>query len=317
MSVVRRPSWLAHRGFPWSTPTWPDAVERAAPQRRLGADYTTGWTRRYPARLARAMVLDNVTRPLAHLLASPQVRGAEMLTLVESPAIFVANHASHIDTPLLLSVLPVHWRHKTVVAAAADHFFDRRWKAHLWALVLNAVPIERHRVNRRSADVAAALLDDGWNLVIFPEGGRSPDGWFQPFRGGAAYLAVRSGRPVVPVHLHGTRRILAKGGRGPRPSRTRVTFGAPLVPDAGEDARRFGARIEATLATMADESASDWWSARRRAAAGTTPSPGGPTRAPWRRAWSLPLATPPSTTRADGPWTAADSQPAPSLIPSA
>ena len=273
--------------FPYAAPTWPSSLERDPPERRLGVDYRTAWARRYPVRLARAVVVDNVTRPLAHLLAVPEVRGEELLRLVEPPAIFVANHASHVDTPLLLSLLPLPFRHRTVVAAAADHFFDRRWKAHLWAGALNAVPIERHRVNRRSADVAAGLLDDGWSLVIFPEGGRSPDGWFQPFRGGAAYLAVRTGRPVVPVHLAGTWRVLPKQGRGLRRARTAVRFSTPLVPDEGEDARRFGARIETVLATMADEAATDWWTARRRAAAGTTPSPRGPDASPWRRAWAL------------------------------
>ena len=275
------------RGFPFAAPTWPTSVERDPPERELGAEYPTAWARRYPVRLARAMVMDGVARPLAHALAVPEVRGDELLTLVEPPAIFVANHASHIDTPLLLSLLPLPFRHRTVVAAAADHFFDRRWKAHLWAGALNAIPIERHRVNRRSADVAASLLEEGWSLVIFPEGGRSPDGWFQPFRGGAAYLAVRSGRPVVPVHLSGTWRVLPKDGRGLRRGRTAVRFSMPLVPDQGEDARRFGARIEAVLATMADEATSDWWTARRRAAAGTTPSARGPAASPWRRAWAL------------------------------
>jgi 1-acyl-sn-glycerol-3-phosphate acyltransferase len=178
-------------------------------------------------------------------------------------------------------------RHRTVVAAAADHFFDRRWKAHLWAGALNAIPIERNRVNRRSADAAAGLLAEGWNLLIFPEGGRSPDGWFQPFRAGAAYLAVRTGRPVVPVHLSGTWRLLPKEAGRLRRGQTAVRFGAPLRPDPGEDARRFGARIETAVATMADEAGSDWWSARRRAAAGATPAPTGPVASPWRRAWAL------------------------------
>ncbi len=273
--------------FPWASPTWPTGLERPAPGRRVGVDYDSAWARRYPVRLARAIVIDNLTRPLAHAVATPAVGGEEVLDLVEPPVIFVANHASHLDTPLLLSVLPLEFRHRTVVAAAADHFFDRRWKAHVWAGALNAIPIERHRVNRRSADLAAELIGEGWNLVIFPEGGRSPDGWFQPFRGGAAYLAVRSGRPVVPVHLSGTWRLLPKGTRGLRRGRTDVRFGLPLSPDRGEDARRFATRIEVTLATMADEARTDWWSAHRRSWAGTTPPATGPVAAPWRRAWAL------------------------------
>ncbi len=285
--LVSRARRARPEGFPWAAPPWPVDLARDAPRRHLGADYDTEWTRRYPARLVRAVLLDNVTRPLAHIVASPEVRGDEVLELVEAPAIYVANHASHIDTGLLLSVLPAPVRHKTVVAAAADHFFDRRWKAHLWSLVLAAIPIERHKVNRKSAQDTAALLRDGWNLIIFPEGGRTHDGWFGAMRGGAAYLATRTGRPVVPVHIDGTYRIWPRGGTRLRRSPTRITFGTPIVADEGEDARTLEARIDAVLGVLADESRTDWWSARRRAGAGETPSPRGPDASPWRRAWAL------------------------------
>ena len=143
-------------------------------------------------------------------------------------------------------------------------------------------------MSRRSADDAAELIDDGWSLVIFPEGGRSPDGWGQPFRGGAAYLAIRCGVAVVPVHLEGTGRILRKGKRTPTPSRTRVTFGAPLWPDEGEDSRRFAARIERAVAALADEASTDWYTARLRAPRhATTPTLSGPELPSWRRAWAL------------------------------
>jgi 1-acyl-sn-glycerol-3-phosphate acyltransferase len=288
------PSTLASRvgkaRFPLAAPSWPETVPRPAPTSELGVHYDSAWSRKYPVRLARAMVLDNVTRPLARLVASPLIRGEEALAGLEPPVIFAANHASHADTPLLLSCLPLRFRHRTVVAAAADYFFDRRWKADAWSFLLAAIPIERTKVNRSSADLAAGLLADQWNLVIFPEGGRSPDGWAQTFRGGAAYLAARTGRPVVPVHLDGTRHILPKGRNGLHRTRTTVTFGTPLWPDDGEDARRFGVRIEAAVATMASEASSDWWTARKQAAAGTTPPLQGPDAAPWRRSWMLSSA---------------------------
>jgi 1-acyl-sn-glycerol-3-phosphate acyltransferase len=281
--------------FPLAAPTWPGSVARPAPDPELGVHYNTAWSRRYGVRLARAVVLDNVTRPLARIVASPELRGDEGLVDLETPVIFAANHASHIDTPLLLASLPLRFRHRTIVAAAADYFFDRRWKADVFSFLLGAIPIERTKVNRRSADLAAELLADDWNLVIFPEGGRSPDGWAQEFRGGAAYLASRTGRPVVPVHLDGTRHIIPKGGSTIRRTRTTVTFGTPLWPAEGEGARRFSIRIEAAVATLAAESTTDWWLARKQAAAGTTPSLQGPDIAPWRRAWALA----PSPGRAD------------------
>jgi len=183
--------------------------------------------------------------------------------------------------------VPAPWRSRLVVGAAADYFFATRVTGALSALALGAIPIDRTRVNRRSADLASSLIDEGWSLLIFPEGGRSPDGWGQPFRGGAAFLSIRSGVPVVPVHLDGTGAILGRGMKRPKPGRTKVTFGAPLRPREGEDARRFGERIEAAVAVLGDEAITDWWSARRRAAAGETPALTGPAYTGWRRAWAL------------------------------
>jgi 1-acyl-sn-glycerol-3-phosphate acyltransferase len=295
--------------LPLAKPTWPATVERPDPERKLGLDYDHEWSRRYPARLARAMVMDNLARPVGRLLAPATVRGLEHLGHIDGPVIFAANHASHVDTPLLLTNLPVEFRHHTVVAAASDYFFDRTWKSVLWSFSLAAIPIERTKVNRRSADTAAELLAEGWNLVIFPEGGRSPDGWTQPFRGGAAYLARRTGRPVVPVYLHGTRHVLPKsleeGGRAPggsgtesrRGSRLRrspisVLFGAPLTPDEGENAHRFSDRVEAAVATLSREVHADWWQARRAVSAvdpvaGAGTAHRGPDAPAWRRAWAL------------------------------
>ena len=58
-------------GSRWPHPSWPESVPRPSPRPELGVDYDTAWSRRYPVRLARAMVLDNVTRPLARAVASP------------------------------------------------------------------------------------------------------------------------------------------------------------------------------------------------------------------------------------------------------
>ena len=283
--LLRRPRIRAN--FPLGAPTWPGAVERPPVERRTGVNYDTAWARRYPARLARALVLDGVTRPLVQVLASPVVDGLDRIESLGAPAIFAANHSSHVDTPLVLASLPDRFRHRTAVPAGADYFFDRRWKAGLWALSINAIPVERARVSPQSTKLAMALIEQGWSLVIFPEGGRSPDGWGQSHRAGAAYVSIRTGAPVVPVHLLGTRRILKKGGKGVRPGSTHVSFGRPLRPADGESAQSLAERIERQIAVLADERAGGFWDARRRAAAGATPALTGPTTTGWRRAWAL------------------------------
>ena len=99
----------------------------------------------------------------------------------------------------------------------------------------------------------------------------------------------------MPVHVHGTRRVLKKGQRLPTPAGgiigrgagVQVTFGRPVHPLPGEDARRMAARMEAAIATLADEGTSDWWTAKKRAAAATTPPLAGPAVGAWRRSWAL------------------------------
>ena len=273
--------------FPLARPTWPGTVDRPPVERTLGVDYETEWARSAPARLGRAVVQDVVAAPVIRALASPKVRGLDRIAHLDEPVIFAANHASHLDAPLLVSVIPERWRSELFVAGAADYFFDTRFKATAFAFLLNAVPIERQRVSRLSARRVSELLEEGWSMLIFPEGGRSPDGWGQPHRAGAAWMAARTGRPIVPVHVEGTRKILAKGSSRIRPGRTQVTFGRPLKPQPGDDPRVLAAELEAAIAALADEIENDWYTARRRAAAGTTPPLTGPDAAGWRRAWAL------------------------------
>lgn len=273
--------------FPLSEPTWPGTIERPPAEKTLGVDYDTDWAREPAARLGRTMVQELLSAPVVRVLTSPEVRGLDRISHLDEPVIFAANHTSHLDAPLLVSVIPERWRRELFVAGAADYFFDTRWKAAAFAFVLNAVPIERQKVSRASAQKVSELLADGWSMLIFPEGGRSPDGWAQPHRAGAAWMAARTGRPIVPVHVEGTGRILPKGSRQIRPGRTSVTFGRPLRPAAGDDPRALAVRLERDIAALADELGSDWYTARRRAAAGTTPPLTGPDAAAWRRAWAL------------------------------
>jgi 1-acyl-sn-glycerol-3-phosphate acyltransferase len=269
-------------------PSWPASVPYPPVERKTGTAFDTAWARRYGVRLARAVVLDGVTRPLLQAVASPAVNGLDRIDQLQAPAIFAANHASHLDTPLMLASLPERFRHRTAVGAGADYFFDKRWKGALWAFAINAIPIERTRPSVQSVRLAVSLIEEGWSLVLFPEGGRTPHGWGQEHHPGAAYLAIRTGVPVVPVHIEGTGRILGRGAKTLTPGSATVTVGSPMTPDPDEDARAFAARIEQAVAVLADEQATDWWTARKRAAANTTPALTGPDAGAWRRSWALP-----------------------------
>ncbi len=283
---------LRNFGFPYRAPTVPRGVEVPAEVSGLGAHYDTEWARRPLASSVRTVMVEGPVRLAARVLASPEIVGtdrlADLAAMDDPPAlIFAPNHHSHLDTGLMIRSVPATWRHKLVVAAAADYFFDKKWKAALSALSLNAIPIDREITGRTSSDLIKGLIDDGYSLVIYPEGGRSPDGWGQDFKGGAAYLSARTGTPVVPVFIDGTGAIFGKGMKRPKPGRAKVVFGAPLRAEEGESTRRFNARIEAAVTTLGDEAITDFWTARQRAASGTSPALTGPDHTGWHRDWAL------------------------------
>lgn len=272
--------------FVANKPLWPESVARPPKSSSLGADYDTAWARTPLARAARFLSIETITRPGIKAVTNPTVIGQERLDCLAGPVIFAANHSSHLDTSLMLTCLPPRFRHRSFVVGGADYFFDKHWKAAFWALTLNVIPIERQKVGRRSIELAAELVDKKWNLVIFPEGTRSRDGFVAPFLGGAAYLAIQVNVPVVPVHIEGTKKILGPGARRLSPGRTRVTFGEPLQPLAGEKARDYNLRIEQAVAMTADEGRTDWWQAKLNNAAGTTPSlQRPPDVSGWRKQW--------------------------------
>lgn len=291
-TVNRARARVARAGFPYRAPSTPGGVERLPEVDRLGANFDTDFARNPASRAVRRVVTAGPLRALVHGLASPSVHGLDRLEDLRradpvEPLIFAPNHHSHLDTGLMIRSIPEPWRSRLVIAAAADYFFDTRLKGTAAALALNVIPIDRTEVGRRSSDRIRDLIDDGWSLVIFPEGGRSPDGWGQPFKGGAAYLAARTDTAVVPVFIDGTGAIYGKGMKRPRRGTSRVTFGAPMQPGEAESTRRFNARIEAAVTLLADESVTDYWTARRRAALGTSPALTGPEYTGWRRQWAL------------------------------
>ena len=129
MARFRPVNPLRRLPFPYRAAAVPRGVEPPPRHRGVGADYDTGWARREPARLTRAALIEGVMRPGIAALARPDRQGADRVEGVEGPVIFAANHHSHIDTPLLVTSIPLRWRNDLVVGAAADYFFGTRLTA--------------------------------------------------------------------------------------------------------------------------------------------------------------------------------------------
>jgi 1-acyl-sn-glycerol-3-phosphate acyltransferase len=269
------------KGWRWFRPS-PRPKHIPPPPLKTEASFETDWARRPWANRTRDYVQELVLLPALRYLASPTTRGRERLRNVSQPAVIAANHVSHLDTSVVVEAMPQAWRHRLAVGAAADYFFKGKVRGALAALVIGAFPVERKRASAVSARLAVDLVNQGWNLILFPEGGRSEDGWLQEMKPGAAFVAARTGRPLVPLWITGTEHLLPKGAKKLRRGHVDVLIGDPLYPREGEGPRELHARFEEAMHKLAAEATTDWWSALRGAEA----NPYGPDAARWRRVWA-------------------------------
>lgn len=205
------------------------------------------------ARAVRELVLGYFLGPLIEWYTYPKVLGLQYLSGLSHPVIFAANHSSHLDTPLLLTSFPYRWRSHTVVLAAADYFYKSRLGGLAVTLFIGTVPIERRGLDKRSTDRMNWLVEERWNILIYPEGTRSRHGRLGRFRTGASFLAITHRLPVVPIYLHDTHRAMGRGSRWPRPHPVEIHIGPPLQPEQGEDHRALTGRLQAAVERLRDE----------------------------------------------------------------
>src|SRR5262249_3184081 len=140
-------------------------------------------------------LLDCVWGPLLRGYHRQECRGLEHLEGLRGPAIFIANHTSNLDTPAILAAMPAKWRRRVAVAAAADYWFapdqglTGRLAGPLAALLYNAFPFSRTDAVEASLRYLGELVDDGWSILLYPEGGRSDTGQMCPFKKGIGLIA--------------------------------------------------------------------------------------------------------------------------------
>ena len=155
--------------------------------------------------------------------------------------IYFANHQSHLDWVLIWAALPGDLRATTRPIAARDYWTSTRLRHWLTREVFHAVYVDRQRTaDQDPLEPLTEALQAGDSLVIFPEGTRSLTGEVQPFKSGLYHLAEQFPQVVlVPAWIDNVQRVMPKGEVVPVPILCSVTFGAPLVLEAGEDKRIF------------------------------------------------------------------------------
>jgi long-chain acyl-CoA synthetase len=216
------------------------------------------WNRSLPARAIRRVSLPTWILPLGRLFAWMRVEGLENVRGLAGPAIFAANHQSHMDGPMIMAALPPKWRYRLAPAMAKEffkpHFFPEQYGRRAWftnslnyylsALFFNAFPLpQREAGARQTLRYIGEVLEDGFSVLIFPEGKRTEAGEIDRFRPGVGMIASRLSVPVVPVRLEGLDKVLHHTWKMAKPGRIRVAFGKPLHL-AGEDYAALAAQVE-------------------------------------------------------------------------
>jgi 1-acyl-sn-glycerol-3-phosphate acyltransferase len=187
----------------------------------------------FPSVIVRHNVLPLYRRAMWVVRAGLRFAGIRVESVWEEPLdlsqhyLFLSNHVSNLDPPILLPLLPER----------SSAFLKRSlMKIPIlgWGMKMaDFIPVDRDgRVESaiESMEYATGVLASGVNVLSFAEGTRSRDGRLQPFKKGAFFLAMHSGAPVVPVSISGTDKMMKKGSLRIYPGTARVVFHAPIRP---------------------------------------------------------------------------------------
>jgi 1-acyl-sn-glycerol-3-phosphate acyltransferase len=173
-----------------------------------------------------------------------KVTGTEHIP-AEGPVILAANHRSMWDVPIHGVASP-----RPVTFMAKKELFKNRFMGWAWR-VLGGFPVRRDTSDIRAIDTGLAVLEQGRVLCLYPEGTRSKSGEMLPFLRGTAWLALRSGAPIVPSGLVGTGKVPAPGARKPWiGKRVFVRFGEPIQVQREDDPRRRKEKADALTSRL-------------------------------------------------------------------
>jgi long-chain acyl-CoA synthetase len=223
------------------------------------------WARRFPATWIRIVLLYLVVIPLVRLMCPLRVAGRERLArLGKSPALFVANHVTRADQALVMAALPARRRARLAIAmegellrdwrhapAGTSPFMRLRGLAQYALVVLffNVFPLPKQSGFRRGFAFAGEALDQGFNLLVFPEGARAREGRMNSFMAGTGLLVKELGAPVVPVRLDGLYKLKREGRRRALPGEVTLTFGEP-VQFGGQEPTEIARELERRVAGL-------------------------------------------------------------------
>jgi len=201
------------------------------------------YSRTWFARAVRRLALPYWLIPMLKIWAHIRVSGRENLKALSGPVIFASNHQSHFDVPSILAALGPHRRYRVATAMSKEffekHFFPERYSLREYltnslnyfgaTFFFNAFPLPQHHAGAgETIRYMGELVEQGWSILIFPEGDRTSTGELLPFQPGVGMIAAHLKIPVVPVRIVGLEKVLNRSARWPSFGRVEVKFGRPM-----------------------------------------------------------------------------------------
>jgi long-chain acyl-CoA synthetase len=229
------------------------------------------WPWLKPFQWLRTAFIEAAMRPLVWLLANPRVVAPEM-PVAAAPMLIVANHVTAYDGPLVQYALPGPIRRRLAVAMSGEMLEDYRHFRNpeplhpngrfflpgpLYYLLLTALfnvfPLPRLRNFQSSFAHAGEAMDRGFNVLVFPEGTRSAEGYLARFRPGIGLLVKQSGAAVLPIAMRGLGELKTGRQRWFRSGAIEVRVGQPIRFSPGETESAITARLHAEVQKLLEE----------------------------------------------------------------
>jgi len=181
-------------------------------------------------RMLRILFHMLVVRPFVYIVIGLRIIGRERLPS-KGPAVVIANHNSHLDTAVLMSLFPLSKIHRIRPAAAADFFLTTPLREWFSRELMGIVPVDRHAREKGEDpfEFVTPALEAGNVLVVFPEGTRGePDEMAELKKGISHLIEAHQDVAVTPVFLRGLGRSLPRGSWLPVPFFCDVNIGEPI-----------------------------------------------------------------------------------------
>ncbi|PYV46612.1 MAG: hypothetical protein DMG94_09190 [Acidobacteria bacterium] len=238
-----------------------DRMLKGGPVSRVVYHYPA-WAQRWPVSWIRFLIHYLLLRPAVFLLGWPRIKGRENLRGLNGPALVVCNHIGDVDVGFVLTALPFRLRHKLATAAGGEalealrtpppgrNLFMRMFDRLEWFLgvsLLNVFPLPREGGFRESFAFAGESVDNGYSILVFPEGHHTTDGKIRPFRSGIGLLVNNLGIPVIPMRIDGLFELKKAGRRMARPHQVSVKIGSPVFFESGRDPAQIAQELQSIV----------------------------------------------------------------------